>query len=383
MSPGAWKSNGAPARALILIGGAGAVASAALDVRQFAFSWLLAFLFFLSASLGALFLLLAHHLFDAAWSTPLRRVIEHTACFAFPWLAALFLPVGLLAGTLYPGTGRGLFWAVSAVCLGVFGLLSRKLRRWSVEQDASGAALCSRRMRAWSARGALPYALALTVAAGFWIEAVSGAGRPAIGGVWFFAASAWVALFTVYALAVALRRAGPLRGVLRDGHLYYLGSLALAFTIFWAYISYCRFFIVWNGNLPAETGWEIARGQSGWRTMGLWLIVGHFAAPFLVLLRSDWKSSPRVMLPLCVWAWAMHGCDLEYQIMPALHPDGPCLTGSDAACLALFAGLFWEALRRALLKSAPYPARDPRLAEALGHHAPPTTGIATAPQRPR
>jgi len=43
------------------------------DHNQFASSWLVAFMFCLSICLGALFLVLAHHLFDAGWSVPIRR----------------------------------------------------------------------------------------------------------------------------------------------------------------------------------------------------------------------------------------------------------------------------------------------------------------------
>jgi len=74
-----------------------------IDCGQFAYSWLLSFMFFLSLCLGALFLVIIHHLFDAGWSVPLRRFCEHIASMLFPWLALLFLPIALLAKTIYPG----------------------------------------------------------------------------------------------------------------------------------------------------------------------------------------------------------------------------------------------------------------------------------------
>src|SRR5580765_5387808 len=72
--------------------------------QQFANSWLLAFMFCLSICLGALFLVLAHHLFDAGWSVPIRRFCEHIASLLFPWMFILWVPVGILAWTsrLYP-----------------------------------------------------------------------------------------------------------------------------------------------------------------------------------------------------------------------------------------------------------------------------------------
>src|SRR5262245_3578547 len=68
--------------------------------REFATSWLLAFMFFLSACLGALFLVLVHHLFDAGWSVAIRRFCEHIATLLFPWMFLLFLPIAFLAPKL-------------------------------------------------------------------------------------------------------------------------------------------------------------------------------------------------------------------------------------------------------------------------------------------
>src|SRR5579859_823233 len=88
----------------LLMAGGGAVSllGALVWPAHFAFAWLLAFMFFLSLGLGALFLVLAHHLFDAGWSVPIRRFCEHIAGLLFPWLAVLFIPIALLAKTIYP-----------------------------------------------------------------------------------------------------------------------------------------------------------------------------------------------------------------------------------------------------------------------------------------
>src|SRR5829696_2089999 len=64
--------------------------------REFGYSWLTAFMFFLSLCLGGLFLVLAHHLFDASWSVPTRRFCEHLACLSVP-LLFLFIPIAALA----------------------------------------------------------------------------------------------------------------------------------------------------------------------------------------------------------------------------------------------------------------------------------------------
>src|ERR1700704_1144555 len=77
---------------LIVAGGLLALIGAFVNTKQFAYSYLLAFMFYLSLCLGGLFLVLLHHLFDASWSVPTRRYCEHLACLSWP-LAVLFLPV--------------------------------------------------------------------------------------------------------------------------------------------------------------------------------------------------------------------------------------------------------------------------------------------------
>src|SRR5882762_95579 len=87
---------------LMAAGGLLALIGFFANQKQFAFSWLLAFMFFLSLCLGALFLVLVHHLFDAGWSVPIRRFCEHIASLLFPCMLFLFLPIGFLAKKIYP-----------------------------------------------------------------------------------------------------------------------------------------------------------------------------------------------------------------------------------------------------------------------------------------
>ncbi len=84
---------------LIGLGAIGAVAGFFVDRQQFGFSWLLAYMFFLSLCLGGLGLTILHHLFDASWSVPIRRISEQLACL-LPWMALLWIPLGLVASNL-------------------------------------------------------------------------------------------------------------------------------------------------------------------------------------------------------------------------------------------------------------------------------------------
>ena len=163
-----------------------------------------------------------------------------------------------------------------------------------------------------------------------------------------------------------------------------IGSLFLAFTVFWAYINFGQYFIVWNANMPEETFWYVLREKGSWDIMGKYVIIfGHFFVPFLMLLRIDWKLKLVTMLPLCAWAWLMHFFDLQFQIMPALHPNGFLSAGllADLACIMFFGGVLAKVFIGSVLRHPLYPQRDPRMSEALDVYVPPPSHISIAPER--
>src|SRR5436305_262942 len=79
----------------MLVGGALSLVGFFVNRPQFSYSWLQNFMFFLTLAVGAWFLVLVHHLFDASWSVPIRRITENMAC-VLPWMAILFIPIYLL-----------------------------------------------------------------------------------------------------------------------------------------------------------------------------------------------------------------------------------------------------------------------------------------------
>ena len=60
--------------------------------EQFYFSWLVAFLFFLSLGLGGLFFVLIHFVTKSGWGIAVRRLAENVLA-TLPLLLLLFLPV--------------------------------------------------------------------------------------------------------------------------------------------------------------------------------------------------------------------------------------------------------------------------------------------------
>ena len=370
---------------LILGGGALGVIGLVRSPQQFAYSYLLAFTFFLSICLGGLFLVLIHHLFDASWSTPIRRVSEHLA-FLLPVMAVLFIPIAILAKPyLYawmrndPHLDHALhakqpiftmpwFYGIAIGLFLIWTWLSYNLRKWSLEQDKTGAAECTYKLRKYAAGGIYLFAFTLTLAAIMWVKALEHQWFSTMYGVYYFAASVWTTLATMYVIITVLKRTGPLSGVVHARQFHDLGVLFFTFTVFYAYIHFSQYFLIWNAAMPEETFWYIQREKGTWWDIGMLLIFGHFVLPFVAILRIDAKLSLAVMIPLCVWAWIMHFCDMSFNIMPLIHKGGFVLHWLDLACMAFVGGVLSLVFIKYFTSHAPYPIKDPRLAEALGVH---------------
>ena len=136
---------------LMVVGGILSVVGAFISLNtkndggaEFGFAWLLSFMFFLTIAIGALFLVMVHHLTDAGWSVATRRVCEHLGSLMFPWLAILFLPIAIFAKHIYswmsinPATNTSVaakwpvftmpgFYITSAIFFGLWWLLSSSL----------------------------------------------------------------------------------------------------------------------------------------------------------------------------------------------------------------------------------------------------------------
>jgi len=380
--------------AITIVGGLLSLKFSGHGILQFGYSWLVAFMFVLSLGLGALFLVLAHHLFDAGWSVPPRRFLEHIASLLFPWMAILFIPIAVLAPQIYPWlsadphldhavhsklplfTTAG-FYIVVIVNFLVWWVLSHGLRKWSIAQDTTGEAKATFKMRGLSYWGIFAFALTATMAAIMWMKSLQHQWFSTMYGVWYFAGSVWLTLSTAYVIMTVLNRQRVLTHVLHDHQFYFMGTLFFAFTVFYAYVTFSQYFIIWNANMPEETFWYVLREKGTWFGVSMVIIFGHFFLPFLTLLRIDTKSSAAFMIPMAGWAWLMHYTDLTFNVMSVLHPTGFPVRWFwlDLGILALMVGILAKVFVAKYKSAAPYPLKDPRLIEAMGHGHPVATQI--------
>ena len=387
------------------------------DKEQFAYSYLTAFMFCLSIGLGSLFLVLMHHLFDAGWSVPIRRYLEHLSCLLFPWLAIAFIPIGFM-GPEYiykwmsadPHTDHALhakmflfnkpaWYMISGGLFLLWGWLTQRLRYWSLQQDKSGThefegellfpehlmagfsrnlqglpfekdnqqVLCTRMMRIHAGYGILMFAATLTAGSIFWMKSIQHQFFSTMYGVYFFAGSVWVSIAVAWIIARILKAKGHLP-MLHRLQFYHLGTLLLAFTVFYAYIHFSQYFLIWNAAIPEETFWYVLREQGSWAYVSWLIIIGHFFIPFLMLLRIDVKLTNKMMVPVFIWVLLMHYMDMYFNVMPEIHPTGPSLALADLGAVLLLGGSFAWIFIHNLFNHPICPQRDPRMGEAIEHH---------------
>jgi hypothetical protein len=406
----------APAASKALTLGLAGIALTALGLfvsgaKVVAHSWLVGVTYWTAIAIGMLLLVLIHHIFDASWSTVIRRQFEHGLA-AFKWLGLLFLPL-LLASFLYD---RDLIWPwldlnhemhgghtvghdplylkkaaflnpgmLLGMTVGFFVSwiwLSSRLRRASFTQDQDGSLGWTRHNRVTAAIGLPIAALTLTFAAIYWIKSLEYHWFSTMYGVWFFANCVRGALSFGVIIMVWLWQRGDYRGILNTNHFHSIGMLMLAFTVFWAYVTFSQYFLIWNANVPEETFWYNLReinhdgASNQWKWIGIFgILFGHFFIPFFFLLSYRYKVTPHILRRIAIWILAIILLDLCYNIMPALkdsHGDAlPLLSLNLVWILTSVVGVggvcIWAYLR-SFGTAKLIPIRDPRIGESLTHH---------------
>jgi MFS family permease len=285
--------------------------------RHFA-GYLLGVSFWISILVGMLFINMIFWLFDAGWAVIVRRQLEH-AMSGFFWLGLVMSPLILFvvfaadsdkiawawtyAENLAPaghGTvGEDVLWVKKAAYLNsaffvlrfvlifvVWAGLAYFFRKWSFRMDETGDHKYIHWSRRLAALGIFACAIFTSIAAIDWFKTLNYHWFSTMYGVWFFSASMRAALSaTVLILFWQAGRKEGLMGVLKPVHTYLLGCLMLAFTVFWAYISFSQFFLIYSANIPEETFWYNMReltsdgSKSGWYIISRLLILPPFLRP--------------------------------------------------------------------------------------------------------
>ncbi|MBK7878316.1 MAG: quinol:cytochrome C oxidoreductase [Planctomycetes bacterium] len=360
---------------------------------RFQHAWLLACVFWLTLSLGALFFVVLQHLVRAGWSVVVRRVAELVAAnvvVAAVLIAPLVVwaamghgslwswadPESLRASPLLQGKAAwldGRFFAIR--CVVYFGIwigLSRWLLRHSVEQDSAPDAKPTLALELRAAPAMVVYALSVNFAAFDLLMSLSPTWYSTIFGVYVFAGSV-MSFFAAAVLIVSfLQGRGLLARAVTVEHYHDLGKFLFAFVFFWGYIAFSQFMLIWYADLPEETEWFHVRLAGSWKLVSAVLLFGHFILPFAGLLSRHVKRRVGFLSLWAVWLLVMHAVDLAWIVLPpASHGHGAeshaggAIGLVDVACLVAVGGVWTFALVRSAANRSLVPVGDPRLPESL------------------
>jgi len=358
-------------RSIVVFGGIGALGMLLTIIlffvqpQQTLFSYLVAFLFWLTNAVGMLGWLGSFHASHARWMVVMRRLMEiMTAPLAL--LIVLFIPLAVGAHSIYHWPEHKAFYfnlpfwiGRAAVYLALFAVVSHLLYRWSTKQDGDGGLEWTSRMRRLSAV-ALPFiALALTFASFDWVMSLHAEWQSTIFGLYVLAgAQSGSMAILIIVMTVAARR-GVLRGLVNRSHFHSVGKLLLAFVCFWGYMAFSQYMLMWIGNLPEEIPWYLQRAHGPWRPVSIVLALGHFGLPFLVLLSAEIKKIPVAISGVAAWMLLIHWIDCYWLVMPELHRDSWLPHLADFTAMAGIGGLCVAFSLLRLRGTHPVPMRDP------------------------
>src|SRR5919204_1066407 len=171
--------------ACALLGVVGCAILGPANPKQFFFSWLMSYLFFLSLALGALFFVLIQYATQGGWGIVVRRIGE-TVFATVPVMAVLFVPVLFGLNYLYPWSVPGaaeqdalLRWKApflnvpfflirAAIYFGCWSFIALLYYRASRGQDATADPRVSARLRRLSGPAIIVLAVTQTFASIDW-----------------------------------------------------------------------------------------------------------------------------------------------------------------------------------------------------------------------
>lgn len=387
--------------ALAGVGLLGLAATFALHGQERFFAdYLIGFWFFAGISITMVFFSALQYLARAGWSASIRRIAENFTGFV-PFILVGFIPI---IAQLFDSHHSIYEWAHASAATDViiqkkaaylnpaffagrlvlYGLLWFGMMKFivgnSVKQDTAGSDITPTKKN-WkrSAPWVLLYAVTITFCSFDLLMSLEPHWFSTIWGVYSFAGHFAAALAIITLMTIALRKRGLLGNYVTDEHYHDLGKLMFAFSVFWTYIAFSQYFIIWYANLPEETIYFTFRQEGGWEFFGIALVLLHFIAPFLILLRQDVKRNAKVLTLAAIIILVSHFIDIVWIVMPAVskvmahasggHPHPHVMFGwSEFTGLLFFGGVFLFLTARNYQKRSAVASNDPLISESLEYN---------------
>jgi hypothetical protein len=356
------------------------------DPVQFFRSYLFAFVFWLGLPLGCTAIRLIHNLVSGTWGFPLRRPLE-SATKTLPLMALLVVPILFRLPVLYSWADPSkvaadpllqykhaylnvpFFIVRTVIYFSIWIFVTSRINSWSREQDETGEAGLTQRIKNLSAPSLLIFGLTVTFASIDWVMSLEPHWTSTIFGMIFMVSEVLAAMSLLTVTVIRLSKEKSLNGMVKPKLLNDYGNLLLVFTMLWAYLSFSQFLIIWGANLRDEVPWYLSRARGGWAGVAITLIIFHFAVPFLLLLTRFVKRRAEMLRTVAALLLVMSMVDIFWLITPAFNHDGPLFHPTDWLAILGIGGLWLWRYASELQGRPLLPLNDPRLKALMEQHA--------------
>ncbi len=315
-----------------------AVVGAFARPEEFFRGYLLGYMAWLGVTLGSMAILMIRHLTGGGWGMVIRRILG-AAMRCVPLMALLFVPILFGLPKLYVWA-RPLdavqdkhlqehlqeitktylsvhgFIIRAVIYFAIWNLLAFFLTKWSAQQDHPPTRDNSARFQALSGPGLILYGFTISFAAIDWVMSIDPSWISTIYGLLFLIGQVLSAMCFAVVVERILVRYKPMSELLKPDYVHDHGKWMLTFVMVWAYFAFSQWLIIWAGNLPEEITWYMRRLNGGWGYVGLFLVLFHFAVPFVFLLSRPFKRDVRRLVWLAIWLMMMRYLDLFWMIEP-------------------------------------------------------------------
>jgi hypothetical protein len=378
----------------LMVGVVFAIGSALLAIMnpdQFYRGYLLGFMCWLGVALGSMAILMIRHLTGGGWGMVIRRILG-AAMRTLPLLAILFIPIiiGVAQHRIYPwampldsvrdpyikehlekhGFIKDAYLNFSGfliraiIYFAIWNVLSFLLSMWSRQTDRPGAPDNTQKFKAVAGPGLILYAFTISFAAIDWVMSLDPSWISTIFGLIILIGEVLSAMCFAVVVERILFNYKPMSEMLKPEFVHDHGKWMLTFIMVWAYFSFSQWLIIWAGNLPNEITFYTKRLSFGWGKIGLFLVLFHFAVPFVILLSRPFKRNIRKLVWLAIWLILMRWLDLFWIIEPNFS-KGLAVTIADLVVPIAIGGIWLAYFFRNLNALPLLPAYDASAGEVL------------------
>jgi hypothetical protein len=330
-------------------------------------------------------LLMIQHLTGGAWGVVIRRPLE-AAVRTMPIMTVLYLPIALGIHDIYhwshadavatdpvlqfkePYLNTTFFLVRQVVFFAIWNAIGWMLTSWSAEQDRSGDAGLGRKFSILSGAGLVIYSLTVSFAMIDWTMSVNPHWFSTMWGPLYLAGQGLSAMAFAVAIVIMLSQTTPLNRVVTSHHLHDLGKFLFAFLMLHAYLSFSQFLIIWSANVVEEIPHYLIRWDGGYQYVSMFVIIGHFVVPYVLLLSRDVKRDFKRLQLIALWILFARVVDYYWHVAPEFHQEGLDLGILDFATPIALGGVFLALFASNLGKLSLLPVNDPGLPKALAHH---------------